>query len=252
MFPYYFSWLIFMLMCIYFHSEVIIKRVSENFVLVLFLGWNTCNWNMITSILCILDLSWTAKADLMAPVCSGGFQWFFYYYYLLFKLRFIMITIADFWEGTVREQFQVFKINTLWSSLCLHSCVASCACWSYTDLSFQGLHMLGRSQEASGVFLETSGCFFWRCRKAVFSLESQTEEDLIVVIQPWISTDTFWWAELFLVLRRKFWGNGFFFSGPLGMHASTITVLQKQDERGESFQNWRGLSSVLAADFFDL
>lgn len=169
MFPYYFSWLIFMLMCIYFHSEVIIKKVSENFVLVLFLGWNTCNWNMITSILCILDLSWTAKADLMAPVCSGGFQWFFYYYYLLFKLRFIMITIADFWEGTVREQFQVVKINTLWSSLCLHSCVASCACWSYTDLSFQGLHMLGRSQEASGVFLETSGCFFWRCRKAVFS-----------------------------------------------------------------------------------
>lgn len=251
MFP-YFSWLIFMLMCIYFHSEVIIKRVSENFVLVLFLGWNTCNWNMIASILCILDLSWTAKADLMAPVCSGGFQWFFLIIicYLNFVLSWLLSLIFE--RVLYGSSFRYLR-STLFEAVSACTPVLPAVHAGPTLIWVFKVSTCSVGLRKHQVcFLKLAAASFEDAEKLFFLLESQTEEDLIVVIQPWISTDTFWWAELFLVLRRKFWGNGFFFSGPLSMHASTITVLQKQDERGESFQNWRGLSSVLAADFFDL
>lgn len=50
-----------------------------------------------------------------------------------------------------------------------------------------------------------------------------------MILQPRMSTDNFWWAEFFLILRSKFGGNRFFFSGVLSvtldMHASTVTLV---------------------------
>lgn len=164
-----------------------------------------------------------------------------------------MTTILGLWEGTVLEQFQVFRDqHSLKQSLSALLCSAVLAgptliwVWKVSTCSV-GL------RKHQVCFLKLAAAGFEGAEK-LFLLESQTEEDLSMIIQPWISTDTFFGGDrIFPHSKKEIFGEQVFLlrtsCNSWYAHKYHHPSPSKQDKGGESSQNWRGLSSVLAADF---